>query len=96
MNAYLVQTRDEREYFEPITDDGQGPSFPYLPIAPVVAETPAQAKRLFLEEFARRPNSGVYHDDWNELRVRVLAKGVSYTAGVHERENALWKIAGLA
>lgn len=71
-------------------DDGSGPQIPYLPIAPVVAETPAQAKRMFLTEFTRRPNSGVYGDDWNELRVRLLLRDVDVAAGIHEHDVRFW------
>ena len=90
MNVYMVRTRDEREWTDPITDDGRGPSFPYLPIAPVVAETPAQAKRMFLDEFATRSSTGVYHDDWNELRVRLLVRDTDLQPGLHEGVAALW------
>lgn len=90
MNAYMVRTRDMRSYTEPVMDDGSGPQIPYQPIAPVVAETPAQAKRLFLDEFTNKLRTGVYEDDWNELRVRLLAKNVSLAAGVRESDDALW------
>lgn len=92
MNVYVVRTRDTREYVEPIMDDGTGPSFEYLPIAPVVAETRGQAKRLFLAEFSGRSYSGVYSDDWNELRVRVLARDVDRLAGVYEEDGPLWNL----
>lgn len=71
-------------------DDGSGPQIPYLPIAPVVAETPGQAKRMFLTEFTRRPGSGVYGDDWNELRVRLLLRDVDVAAGIHEDDARFW------
>lgn len=85
-----------REYVEPILDDGTGPIFPYLPIAPVLAETPGQAKRMFLDEFANRGSSGVYGDDWTSLRVRLLAKDITLVPwvkpGVHEEADALWAL----
>lgn len=92
MNAYVVKTRDRREYVEPIPGFyGDGPRFPIWPMSPVVAETPAQAKQLFLIEFAHsRSNSGVETDDWTELRVRLLAKDVPVAAGIYEFDEDLW------
>ena len=90
MNAYVVRMNEEREYVEPVMDDGSGPRIPYLPIAPVVADTPAQAKRLFLREFTHRSRSGVYTDDWTSLRVRLLARDVDGKPGVDETNEALW------
>lgn len=72
MNAYIVQTKEERSYVEPVLDDGNGPRFPCWPIAPVLAETPAHAKRLFLDAYADNFQSGVFGDDWTALRVRLL------------------------
>ena len=90
MNAYVVRTKDRREYTEPIMDDGSGPRTPYLPIAPVIAETPAQAKRLFLDHFSRDPHSGVYSDDWPRLLVRLLRKNVDNEPGLREDDDELW------
>lgn len=90
MNAYVVQTKDVRSYTEPVLDDGSGPEIPYQPISPVVAETAAQAKHLFLTEFAHRPRTGVYSDDWTSLRVRLLARDVPWSQGVHEDNDFLW------
>jgi hypothetical protein len=90
VNAYVVRTKDERTYTEPVMDDGSGPQIPYWPIAPVVAATPAQAKRAFLDEFSRRPRSGVYTDDWTALRVRLLQKDVVLPPGLHEEDGPLW------
>lgn len=85
MNAYVVRTKDARSYVEPLLEDGSGPSFPYLPIAPVVAETPGKAKALFLREFTSSPYSGVYDDDWPDLRCRLLFKDVDEEPGVYEQ-----------
>jgi hypothetical protein len=90
MNAYVVQTKDMRSYTEPVLDDGSGPLIPYQPIAPVVAESYAQAKYLFLREFAGSRNAGVYWDDWTDLRARLLYKDYSLDAGVKEDDDRLW------
>lgn len=95
MNAYVVKTKEMRSYTESVMDDGSGPRVPYWPIAPVVANSPAQAKHLFLIEFEHRSDSGVYGDDWNSLSVRLLARDVDMfnqelTRGVHEESDWLW------
>lgn len=90
MNAYVVRTKDERSYTEPILEDGSGPQIPYLPISPVVAESAGRAKSLFLREFSHRVASGVYDDDWPDLRCRLLRKDVDLPAGVRENDDDLW------
>jgi len=97
VNAYAVGTKDIREFVEPIAGyEGwpNGPSYSYQPIAPVLAETPAQAKKFFLDKFASDDNSGVYDDDWCSLRVRLIGKNVyllpGVTPGVHEEADSLW------
>lgn len=77
MNAYVVRTKDMRSYVEPVLDDGSGPSFPIQPIAPVIADTPAQAKKLFLDHYTSMGRSGVETDDYPNLRVRLLMRDVS-------------------
>ena len=90
MNAYVVKTKEPRGYIEPVLDDGSGPWIPCQPIAPVVAETPGRAKRLFLDEFAYRPRTGVETDDWTAIRVRVLYRDVSLPEGIREDDDQLW------
>lgn len=91
MNAYVVRTKDRRDYVEPVMDDGSGPSFEYQPIAPVVAETAGQAKNLFLREFAHRHGrNGVETDDYPNLRVRLLERDYDAPAGVVEESAHLW------
>lgn len=98
MNAYVVKTKEPREYAEDWIDFGDdvvgGIMVPIMgvcqPIAPVVAETPAQAKRIFLTEFTSRSRSGVETDDWPSLRVRLLVKGTELSPGVHEKSDELW------
>lgn len=94
MNAYMVATKDQREYVEPIMDDGSGPTFICWPMSPVAAETAGRAKSLFLAAFGSGSRTGVYSDDYPNLRARLLAKGVSYPEGVREDDKALWAIAG--
>jgi hypothetical protein len=86
----MVRTKDERTYVEPILDDGSGPTLDCWPMAPVVAETPAQAKALFLREFAPRLNTGVETDDYPNLRVRTLVKNVDLPPGVRADDPSLW------
>lgn len=94
MNVYLVKTKDEREYIEPITDDGRGPSFPTWPMAPVVAETPGRAKSLFLGEFAHGARTtGVEADDYVNLRYSTLARNVDREEGVYPDDADLWALA---
>lgn len=90
LNAYMVRTKDERTYVEPILDDGSGPSLTCWPMAPVVAESPAQAKALFLSEFSQGLNSGVERDDYPNLRVRTLLKNVDLPRGVRADDLSLW------
>lgn len=97
MNAYVVKTKEMRSYTEPVLDYGVGPQIPVQPIAPVVAATAAQAKRLFLDEFSHRSDSGVYTDDWTSLRVRLLFRDINVIGrlvdlrpGVHEENDELW------
>ena len=92
LNAYLVKTKQMRYYTIPILDDGSGPQEPCWPMSPVVAESPAQAKKFFLDEFAGSRNAGVEYDDWVNLRVSTLAKNVSLPAGVREDDNSLWAL----
>jgi hypothetical protein len=92
VNVYLVKTKDEREYVEPIMDDGTGPSFTCWPMAPVVAETPGRAKSLFLAEFAQGSRTGVYSDDFPNLRVKTLARDVDLPVGVREDDDELWAL----
>ena len=89
MNAYVVKTKDSREYVEPILDDGTGPVFDCWPMSPVVAATPAQAKKIFLDAY-QRGNTGVYSDDWPNLRVRLLFKDVGLPAGLYEQDAKFW------
>lgn len=73
MNAYVIRTKDEREYVEPVLDDGSGPSFPYWPTGIFVASTPAQAKRDALTVWSNwQLRSGVETDDYPNLRARIL------------------------
>ena len=90
--AYLVKTKDAREYVESIMDDGTGPSFECWPMAPVVAESPGQAKSLFLAKFSRG-NTGVYSDDFPNLRVKRIAKHVDLPVGVYADDEKLWALA---
>ena len=91
-NVYLVKTKDQRTYTEPIMDDGSGPSFYCWPMAPVVAETPGKAKKLFLDAFAQGARTGVETDDYPNLRVTTLAKGVERPVGVYADDDELWKL----
>ena len=91
MNAYLVKTKDERTYVEPLLDDGSGPIFACWPMAPVVAESPAKAKTLFLGEFKGR-SSGVETDDYLNLRVTTLVKRVDLPEGVYADDHSLWAL----
>lgn len=93
MNVYLVKTKDEREYVEPVLEYGQGPTFPVWPMAPVVAETPGRAKSLFIAEFARGLRTGVEADDYVNLRYSTLARNVEREEGVYEDDNSLWALA---
>ncbi len=90
MNAYTVKTSEMRAYTEPVMDDGSGPRILCWPMSPVVAETPGQAKKLFLDEFSHQPRSGVETDDWTSLRVRLLYRDVPLPRGVREDDHALW------
>lgn len=92
MNAYVVRTRDVRTVVEPIHDDGSGPSYDFLPIAPVVAGTRGRAKVLFLDEFSNRSRTGVESDDYLELRARLLAKNVDRAEGVCDDDDELWML----
>lgn len=93
MNAYLVKTKDEREYVEPVMDDGSGPRFPVWPMAPVVADGPGRAKSLFLGKYAHNGSrTGVYSDDFTNLRVSTLQKNVDLEEGVHDDEGPLWDL----
>lgn len=91
-NVYLVKTKDQRTYTDPIMDDGTGPSFDCWPMAPVVAETPGKAKKLFLDAFAQGSRTGVETDDYPNLRVKVLAKGVDLPVGVRADDDSLWAL----
>ena len=92
MNAYVVRTKDRRTYVEPVLDDGSGPEFDTLPISPVIAPTPGRAKTIFMREFAHGSRTGVYSDDFLNLRVRLLARDVDQHEGVSNDEKWWWKI----
>lgn len=89
LSAYLVKTKEARTYVEPILDDGTGPLMDCWPMAPVVAESPAAAKALFLREYGGH-RSGVETDDYPNLRVSTLAKNVDLPRGVRDEDEALW------
>jgi len=56
----------------------------------VIAETPAEAKYYFLNDWAGSRDTGVYHDDWNALRVRKLLHDVKEKKGVLAWDSELW------
>lgn len=80
MNAYVVKTKDEREETIPITDEGQGPTEVYWPHGLFVAETPAQAKADALRAWSRL-HSGVYADDYINLRATLVGRNVPEERG---------------
>lgn len=73
MNAYLVRIPEERADFPSACD--LEPPEPWWPTGIFVAATPAQAKRDALRAWTSS-RSGVYSDDWNALRVRLLERDV--------------------
>jgi hypothetical protein len=83
MNAYLVLIPEQRcdVYF-----GGYEPPEPWYPTGVFIAETPGQAKRDALYEWANAPRSGVYHDDWTNLRVRLLGRDVAGLSSIRRGE----------
>lgn len=75
MNAYLVRIREERGalYFG---GDLYEPPEPWFPIGVFVAATRGQAKADALSTWSHSSRSGVYEDDWPNLRTNVLAHDV--------------------
>src|SRR4029078_11492462 len=81
MNRYLVRTKDERTYVEPVLDYGEGPTLECWPMAIHVAESYGQAKSDFLWKQKQRLDSGVYSDNYLNLRCSLLDHDVPYPRG---------------
>ena len=83
-NAYMVYIPDENDpnKIEMRTGHyyGEPPDYGAV-IDIVIAEKPSQAKYEFLKEWAGTRSTGVYHDDWPLLRVRLLQKNVPEKKG---------------
>ena len=94
MNAYVVRTSESRVYTEPVMDDGSGPQFDYWPTDVFLAEKPGEAKRDALRLWSQQGGSGVYTDDYQSLRCRLLSRDVEGERGVveprHPAYHELW------
>ncbi len=70
MNAYAIcipEMRNGRGYDEPPE--------PYMPCGIFIANTGNEAKYMALVSWANSLYSGVYHDDWINLRARIIEYG---------------------
>lgn len=87
MNAYTVALCEQRtwhDYYQveaPIT---------YLPIGVFAAETRGQARFDALKQFCGESQSAVYEDDFDLLRVRLLAKNVRRPRGPYPDDDSIW------
>lgn len=79
MNAYVVRIPETRGEYP--SASSLEPPEPWTPTGVFVAETPAQAKRDALDVWAKSLRSGVYSDDWSNLRVRMLFRDVDAPRG---------------
>lgn len=89
MNVYLVRTKDARLYTEPVGDYG-GPQFEYWPHGVFASSTMGQAKSMALRSWAGDIYSGVYSDDYVNLRVRFLGTDEDAEAGELEHTSRWW------
>jgi len=87
MNAYAVCIPERRETYDYYRID---PPESYVPIGVFAAETRGQAKADALRSFCDEVQSGVYSDDWTQLRTRLLARNVRRPRGPYSNADSIW------
>lgn len=87
MNAYVVAMPEYRTWYDYYQID---PPETYLPIGVFAAETRGQARFDALKDFCNQAQSAVYEDDFDLLRVKLLAKNVRVPRGKYSDSDSIW------